>query len=62
MIHKFSIPASKTSALPVLRDPQAGAPGLLNVPFSTFAVADPQTGALTRLVRPALSPLRDENL
>ncbi len=35
-------------------------PGLLNVPYSTFAGADPQTGALVRLVRPVLSPLRDD--
>jgi len=26
-------------APPVLRDPQAGTPGLLNVPYSTFAAA-----------------------
>ena len=30
-MHKFSTAASKTSALPVLQDPQAGTPDLLNV-------------------------------
>ncbi len=31
-MHQFSTAAMKSSALTVLRDPQAGAPGLLNVP------------------------------
>ena len=60
MIHKFSTAASKASALPVLRSV-----GLLNVPFSTFAVADPQAGAPRagrNALRPPLSPLRHENL
>ena len=67
-MHKFSTATTKSSGVrcapPVLRDPQeaAGAPGLLNVPYSTFAGADPQTGALARLVRSALSSLRDKNL
>jgi hypothetical protein len=56
-MHKFSTVSAKPSALPVLRDPQAGAPGLLKVPYSTFAGA-----SVARLVRPAFSPLRDENL
>ncbi|MEE8161789.1 MAG: hypothetical protein V3T61_09150, partial [Acidobacteriota bacterium] len=47
----------KSLVLTVLRDPQAGAPGLLSVPYSTL------TGAsVPRLVRSALSALRDENL
>ncbi len=32
IMHKFSTAATKSSALTVLRDPQAGTPGLLNVP------------------------------
>jgi len=36
-MHKFSTAAAKSSVLPALRDPQAGAPSLLNVPYSTFA-------------------------
>jgi len=31
MMHKFSTALTKSSDLPVFRDPQAGAPGLLNV-------------------------------
>ena len=31
-MHKFSTAATQSSALTVLRDPQAGAPDLLNVP------------------------------
>ena len=31
IMHKFSTAAQKSSTLPALRDPQAGAPGLLNV-------------------------------
>ena len=38
-MHKFSTAATKSSSLPVLRDPQAGAPGLLNVPYGAFAGA-----------------------
>ena len=46
IMHKFSTAATKSSGvLHRLCDPQAGAPGLLNVPYSTFAGADPQTGA-----------------
>ena len=72
MMHKFSTAATKSSVVlcaPTARptsagapDPQAGAPGLLNVPCSTFAGVDPQTGALVRLIRSALSSLRNENL
>ena len=45
-------------------DPQAGTPSLLNVPYSTFAEADPQAGAPARgaALRSALSSLRDKNL
>ena len=57
IMHKFSTAATKSSALPVLRDPQAGAPGLLNVPYNTFAGA-----SIARLVRSVLSSLRDKNL
>jgi len=39
IMHTFSAAATKSSALPVLRDPQAGTPRLLNVPDSTFAGA-----------------------
>jgi hypothetical protein len=57
MMHKFSTASTRSPALPVLRDPQAGAPDLLNVPSSTFALT-----SVAHLVRPALSPFRDENL
>jgi len=56
-MHKFSTAETKSSALTALRSV-----GLLNVPYSTFAGADPQTGALARLVTSALSSLRDKNL
>ncbi len=46
----------------MLHDPQAGTPGLLNVPYRTFAGADPQAGAPARLVRSSLSSPRDKNL
>ncbi len=62
IMHKFSTAATKSSALPVLRDPQAGTPQLLNVLKSTFAGADPWRVPLARLVRSALSSLRDKNL
>ncbi len=62
IMHKFSTAATKSSALPVLRDPQAGTPRLLNVPDSTFAGAWGTRLRVTRLVRPALSSLRDKNL
>ncbi len=56
-MHKFSIAATKSSALAALRSV-----GLLNVPYSTFAGAsDPQAGA-PALARSALSSLRDKNL
>ncbi len=48
IMHKFSTAAAKSSVLPArpakagTPDPQAGAPGLLNVPYSTFAGADPK--------------------
>jgi hypothetical protein len=51
-MHKFSTAATKSSALPALHSI-----GLLNVLKSTFAGA-----SVVRLVRPALSALRDENL
>ncbi len=57
IMHKFSTASPKSLVLTVLRDPQAGAPGLLSVPYSTLAGA-----SVTRLVRSALSALRDENL
>ncbi len=43
---------------------KAGAPSvaLLNVPYSTFAGAWGTRLRVTRLVRPALSPLRDERV
>ena len=44
IMHKFSTAATKSSALPMLRDPQAGTPQLLNVLKSTFAAVDPQAG------------------
>ena len=52
IIHKFSTAGVKSSALPALRSV-----GLLNVLYSTFAGA-----FVARLVRPALSLLRDKNL
>ncbi len=61
-MHKFSTVAPKPSALTALRDPQAGAPMLLDVPYSTPAVPDPQAGAPARLVRTAFSAPRYENL
>ncbi len=48
---KFSTAATKSSALPVLRDPQAGTPRLLNVPDSTFAGAWGTRLRVTRLVK-----------
>ncbi len=48
IMHKFSTAPTKSSAPPALHDPQAGTPGLLNVPYSTFAGADPQAGAPAR--------------
>ena len=58
-MHKFSTAATKSSGVrcapAALRDPQAGTPGLLNVPYSTFAGAP-------ALARSALSSLRDKNL
>ena len=57
IMHKFSAASPQSSVLTVLRDPQAGAPGLLSVPYSTLAGA-----SVARLVSPALSALRDENL
>ncbi len=36
-MHNFSTAAANSYGLPTLRDPQAGTPGLLNVPYSTFA-------------------------
>ena len=56
-MHKFSTASPQSSVLTVLRDPQAGTPGLLSVPYSTLAGA-----SVARLVRPALSALRHENL
>ncbi len=48
-MHKFSTAATKSSGvLHRPRDPQAGAPGLLNVANSTFAGAYPQAGAPRR--------------
>ena len=61
-MHKFFTLAPKPSALTVLRDPQAGAPMLLAVQYSTPAVPDPQAGAPARLVRTAFSTPRYENL
>ena len=40
IMHKFSTAAMKSSTLTAFR-----LVGLLNVPYSTFAGADPQTGA-----------------
>jgi len=51
-MHKFSTASTKALVLTVLRSV-----GLLSVPYSTLAGA-----SVARLVRPALSPLRDENL
>ena len=51
-MHKFSTAPTKSSTLPALH-----LVGLLNVPYSTFAGA-----SVARLVRSALSSLRDENL
>jgi len=64
-MHKFSTAAAKSSG--VLHRQRCATRkrvplGLLNVLKSTFAGADPQAGAPERLVRPALSPLHDENL
>ncbi len=51
-MYKFSTAAPKSLVLTALRSV-----GLLNVLKSTFAGA-----SVARLVRPPLSPLRDENL
>ncbi len=45
IMHKFSTMAPKPSALTALRDPQAGAPGPLDVPYSTPAVPSVARGA-----------------
>ncbi len=52
IMHKFSTAAKKPSALTVFRSLS-----LLNVPYSTFAGA-----SVARLIRSALSSLRDKNL
>ncbi len=52
IMHKFSTAATKSSALPALHSV-----GLLDIPYSTFAGA-----SVARLVRSALSSLRDKNL
>jgi hypothetical protein len=51
-MHKFSTASPKPSVLTVLRSV-----GLLSVPYSTLAGV-----WVARLVNPALSALRDENL
>ncbi len=56
-MHKFSATSPKSLILTVLRSV-----GLLNVLKSTFAVAWGTRLRVTRLVRPALAPLRYENL
>ncbi len=61
-MHKFSTMAPKPSALTALRDPKAGALGLLDVPYSKSAVPDPQAGAPARLVRTVISAPRYKNL
>ena len=43
--HTPSTASAQSSGLTVLRDPQAGTPGLLNVPYSTFAGASVARGA-----------------
>jgi len=40
--HTHSTAAADLAASTAFRDPQAGAPGLLNVPYSTLAGADPE--------------------
>ena len=56
-MHEFSTAAVKSSVLPArlakagTPDPQAGAPGLLNVPYSTFAGADPQKRVPSRVAQ-----------
>ena len=52
IMHKFSTASPQSSVLTVLRSF-----GLLSVPYSTLAGA-----SVARLVRPAPSALRDENL
>ena len=56
-MHKFFTVAPKPSALTALRSL-----GLLDVPYSTPAVPDPQAGAPARLVRTAFSTPRYKNL
>ncbi len=55
-MHKFSTAPTKSSAVRCA-PPALHSVGLLNVPYSTFAGA-----SVARLVRSALSSLRDENL
>ena len=55
IMHKFSTASPQSSVLTVLRDPQAGAPCLLSVPYSTLAGT-----SVARLVSPALSSLRSD--
>ena len=47
--------AAADLAAPPARPARAGAPGLLNVPYSTFAGADPRKGAVARLAATAIS-------
>jgi len=67
-MQKFSTAATKSSDVlyaPPARPAKRVAPsvGLLNVPYSTFAGAsDPHKRVPPRLVRPALPPLRDEQV
>jgi hypothetical protein len=61
-MHKFFTAAPKLSGLTAR--PASGYPlvGLLDVPYSTPAVPDPQAGAPARLVRTAFSTPRYKNL
>jgi len=56
-MHKFSAASQQSSVLTVLRSV-----GLLSVPYSTLAGAWGTRKRVPRLVRPALSALRHENL
>jgi hypothetical protein len=55
-MHLFSIASPTLSVLTVLRDPQADTPGLLSVPYRSFAGAS----IARRLVSPAPASLRSD--
>jgi hypothetical protein len=62
MMHEFSIAVPPAFVLTELRDPQAGATGLFKVLDSPLEETEGGRGLRPQIIRPALSPLRHENL